>query len=60
MMPKDESSRSEGVQYATGEEQRITNSPRMNEAAGPKQIQHSVVDMSGNEGKTDAAKNSIV
>ena len=35
--------RSEGVQYATGEEQRaITNSSRKNEAAGPKQKQHSV------------------
>ena len=50
-----------GVQYATGEEQRrITNSPRMNEAAGPKQIRHSVVDVSGNESKTDTAKNCIV
>ena len=39
MTPKDESRRSEGVQYATGEEwRRITNSPRMNEAAGPKWI----------------------
>ena len=48
MTPKDESPRSEGVQYATAEEQRrITNSPRMNEAAGPKQIQPSVVDVSG-------------
>ena len=36
----------EGVQYATGEKQRaITNSSRKNEAAGPKQKQHSVVDM---------------
>ena len=35
MTPKDESPRSEDVQYATGEEQRrITNNPRMNEAAG--------------------------
>ena len=56
MTQKDKSPRSEGVQYATGEEQRkITNSPRMNEAAGPKQILYSVVDVSG-----DAAKNSIV
>ena len=39
MTPRDESPRSEGVQYAaTGEEWRkITNSPRMNEAVGPKQ-----------------------
>ena len=44
MTPKDESPRSEGIQYATGEEwRRIINSPRMNEVAGPKQIRHSVV-----------------
>ena len=37
MIPKDESPRSEGIQYAIGEEwKRITNSPRMNEGAGPK------------------------
>ena len=37
MTPNNESPRSEGVYYATGEEQRrITNSPRMNEAAGSK------------------------
>ena len=35
---KDESFRLEGVQHATGEEQRtITNSSRKNEEAGPKQ-----------------------
>ena len=39
MTLKDESPRSEGVQYATGGEwRRITNSPETNEAAGPKQI----------------------
>ena len=38
MTLKDERPRSEGVQYATGEEQRTTaNSLRKNEAAGPKQ-----------------------
>ena len=38
MTLKDESPRLEGVQYVTGEEQRTTtNSPRKNEAAGPKQ-----------------------
>ena len=38
MTPKDESPGSEGVQYATREEQRtITNSSRKNEATGPKQ-----------------------
>ena len=52
MIPEDESPRFEGVQYATGEEQRITNSPRMNEMVGPKRIQHSVVNGSGNESKT--------
>ena len=44
MTPKDESPRSEGIQYATAEEwRRMINSSRINEAAGPKQIQHSVV-----------------
>ena len=34
---EDEPSRLEGMQYATGEEQRaITNSSRKNEVAGPK------------------------
>ena len=43
---------SEGVQYATGEEQRrTTSSPRKNEVAGPKWKQCSVVDMSGDESK---------
>ena len=52
MTPKDESPMSELVQYTTGEERRrITKSPRMNEAAGPKQIRHSVVDVSGDESK---------
>ena len=38
MTLKDGLPRLEGVQYATGEEQRaITNSSRKNEAAGPKQ-----------------------
>ena len=49
---KDELPRSVGVQYATGEEQRvITNSSRKNEAAGPKQKQHSALDMSNGESK---------
>ena len=43
---------SEGVQYATGEEQRRTaNSPRKNEVAGPKRKWWSVVDVSGDESK---------
>ena len=37
MTPKDESPRSEGVPYATGEEQRrTTNRSRENEVSGPK------------------------
>ena len=55
MTPEYESPRSEGAQYATGEEWRtITNSSRKNEVAGPKRKQHSVVDMSG------AIKNNIM
>ena len=38
LTPEDEPPRSEGVQHATGEEQRLfTSSSRKNEAAGPKQ-----------------------
>ena len=38
MTPEAEPPRLEGVQYATGEEQRaVTNSSRKNEVAGPKQ-----------------------
>ena len=49
--------RSEGVQYATGEEWRaITNSSRKNEAAGPKQKQLSVLDVSGGESKVQRYK----
>ena len=48
---KDKSLGSEGVQYATGEWRRITNRPRMNEEAGPRQIQRSVVDVFGGESK---------
>ena len=52
MTLKDESPRSEGVQYATGEEQRATtNSFRKTEVAGSKQIQWSVVNVSGDESK---------
>ena len=52
MTPEDEPSSSEGVQYATGEEQRaITNSSRKNEAAGPKWNWSSAVDVSSDESK---------
>ena len=57
MTLKDESPRLEGVQYVTGEEQRTTpNSPRKNEAAGPKQKWHPVVDMSGEESNIGCCK----
>ena len=52
MTLEDESSRSEGVQYATRESWRVvTNSQRKNEVAEPKQKWHSVVDASGDETK---------
>ena len=52
MTLEDELPRLEGVQYTTEEEQRaITNSSRKNEVAGPKQKQHSVVDVPGGESK---------
>ena len=57
MTLKDESSRSEGIQYATGEKwRRITNSPRENEGTGPKQKWHSVADVSGDESKIRCCK----
>ena len=57
MTLKDESPRLEGVQYATGEEQRTTiNSLRKNEAAGPKQKWCSAVDVSGDESKIQCYK----
>jgi len=49
MTLEDEPLRSEGIQYATGEEWR--NSARKNEEAGPKLKRLSVVDMSGGESK---------
>ena len=56
---KDESPRLAGVQYATGEDQRVkTNSSRKNEEAGPKQKQHSVMDVSGSESKFNTVKNN--
>ena len=49
---EDELPSSEGVPYATGEEQRaVTGSFRKNEAAGPKWKQHSFVGVSGGESK---------
>ena len=47
MTPKDESPRSEGIQYATGEEWRaIANISRKNEMTEPKWKEHSVLDVS--------------
>ena len=52
MMPKDDSPRSEGVQYVTREElRRTTNSPKQNKMAGLKWKQCSAVDVSGDESK---------
>jgi len=49
--------RSEGVQYATGEEWReITNSFRKNEVAGQKQKWHSIVSVSGGKSKAWCCK----
>ena len=49
---KDDLSRSVDAQYATGEEQRrMTYSPRMNEAAGPKKIQGLVFEVTGDKSK---------
>ena len=57
MTLKDVPRRPEGVQYATGEEQRATiNSYRKNEVAGPKQIRHPIVDVSGGESKVQCCK----
>jgi hypothetical protein len=56
MTLQNESPRSEGVQYATGEKWRaITKSSRKNEAAGPKQKQCSVVDVSDDSVKNNTA-----
>ena len=49
--PKDESPRLESVQYATGEQQRTTNSPRKNETSGSKRKWRSAVDVYGEENK---------
>ena len=48
MTLEEKSPRSEGVQYATGEQQRaVTDSSRKNESYGPKQKWRSVVGVSG-------------
>ena len=56
-MSEDGPSRSEGVQYATGKQQRaITNSSRKNEEAGPKQEWLSGMDVSGGESKVQCCR----
>ena len=45
------------AQYATGKEWR--NDSRKNEETEPKQKQHPVVDLTGDEVKSDAVKNNI-
>ena len=55
--PEDESPRSVGIQYATGEEWRaVTNSSKKNEVTGPKQKQCLVVNVSGGEHKVPCCK----
>ena len=57
MAPEDELPRSEGVQYAAGEEWRsIINNSSKNEAAGLKRDQCSTVDVSGGESKVQCCK----
>ena len=57
MTLKDELPRSIDAQYAAREEQR--DSSRRNEEAEPKQKQCPVVDVTGEEVKSDAVKNNI-
>ena len=53
--------KSEGVQCVTGEEQRtLLIAPEKNEMAGPKQKQHSVVDVSGEESKIRCCKREVL
>ena len=54
-MLKDELPRSLGAQYATGDDQWRNNS-RKNEETEPKQKQHPVVDVTGNESKIRCCK----
>ena len=54
---KDELSRSVGAQYATGDHWK--NDSRKNEEMEPKQKQHPVVNVTGDEVKSDAVKSNI-
>ena len=51
MTSEDESLRSEGVQYDSGEEWRPITISRKNKVAGPKQKRCSVADASGGDSK---------
>ena len=57
MTLEDKLPRSEGVQYATGEEWR--NSSRKNEGMEPKQKHYPVVDVTGDKARSDAVKSNI-
>ena len=54
---KEELPRSVGAQYATGDQWR--NDSRKNEEMEPKQKQHPVVNVTGDEVKSDAVKSNI-
>ena len=54
MTLQDELPRSEGTQYATGEEWR--NNSRKNEETEPKQKQHTAVDVTGDRSKVQCCK----
>ena len=54
---KEELPRSVGAQYVTGDQWR--NNSRKNEDAEPKQKQQPVVDVTGDEVKSNAVKNNI-
>ena len=54
MTLKDELPRSVGIQYATGEEWR--NSSRKREEMEPKQKQHPIMDVTGDESKAQCCK----
>ena len=55
---KDELPRSVGALYATGDQWRYNS--RKNEEMEPKQKQHPVVDVTGDEARSDAIKSNIV
>ena len=54
---KDELPRSVGAQSATGDQWR--NNSRKNEETEPKQTQYPVVDVTGDEARSDAVKSNI-